>query len=220
MTSRPIIMTGASVRAILAGRKTQTRRIVKFEGDEAGTVERLERHHDRVGACAAPSWSGKHDSGYGGMVWHAEEGTTSLPIRCPFGGIGSRLWVKESWRTWERPADGVDGVLFAADYTFRSIENTSAAADNGKRGDKWRSSLFMPRWASRLTLEITEIRVQRLQAISGDDVGAEGVLTHCASNVGDPITAFARHWDEINGKRAPWASNPWTWALTFRAVTP
>ena len=110
----------------------------------------------------------------------------------------------------------IDGIRFKADDAFVRIENTHKAAelwvdahDNGKRGALWRSPRFMPRWASRISLDVRAIRCEQLQDISPDDSLAEGVSGWTKG------TAFERLWDEINGKRAPWASNPWVWVVTF-----
>lgn len=151
---RPILFSGPMVRAILEGRKTQTRRLLKaaaaeIVGDLLGQPKwYLDRDPDRV-------------------------------IRCPYGALGDRLWVREAWRAEERESDAVDGVRFRADDSFREIENTRAAADawvyvynNGKHGNGWRPGIHMPRWASRLTLELTDVRVQRLQDIDEADARA------------------------------------------------
>jgi hypothetical protein len=162
-------------------------------------------------------------------------------IACPYGEPGDRLWVRETWRCFERPSDGVDGVLFRADDAFQEIENTRAAADawvqaNDKTG-KWRPSIFMPRWASRIDLEVTEVRVQRLDEISEEDARAEGVVLPSFDEQvarGDAIDGlrpvirkattrgeFSRLWDSINAERGyGWAANPWVWAITFRRVRP
>jgi hypothetical protein len=161
-------------------------------------------------------------------------------IECPYGRVGNRLWCRETWRTFERPEDGVDGILFRADNHFQPIESTRAAADqwliahdNGKHGDEWRPSIFMRRWMSRITLEITEVRVERLNQISVYDALKEGIKS--ATKDGrltkygldsiewyhwrqSPIDTFAYLWDQINGKKAPWDSNPWVWAITFKRI--
>lgn len=172
---RGIIFSGESVRAILADQKTQTRRVIKEQPIDATSYMRLLREGDfayrggDVWGCFTAD-----DSGTPGMY-----GTRV----CPYGAPGDRLYVKEAWRTFERPDDLVDGVLFEADGAFRAIENSREAAErwieahaNGKHGDRWRSPLYMPRDASRLTLEITEIRAERLQAITEEDARAEGVV--------------------------------------------
>jgi hypothetical protein len=141
---------------------------------------------------------------------------------CPYGYPSDRLWVRETWARSNdaRSTKFTDDVLYAADFSSRW------------RGDahfdgRWRPSIHMPRWASRITLEITEVRVQRLQGISEEDAFAEGVAAnpyHMADGTideGMSISAranFASLWDSINGSRAPWSENPWVWAITFKRV--
>lgn len=141
---------------------------------------------------------------------------------CPYGRVGERLWVRETFRQ----GYGSMSVHYAADPDEVSC-------------GPWNPSIFMPRWASRITLEITDVRVQRLQEISEEDARAEGVPQDLAAvcYVGEgqirdgkyrvephQHIAAADHyaclWESINYKRAPWSSNPWVWALTFRRVRP
>jgi hypothetical protein len=160
-----------------------------------------------------------------------------LFVKCPYGKPGDRLWVRETWRTVERESDGLDGVLYRADGQFREIENTREAAEkwmaayaNGKWGDAWRPSILMPRWASRITLKVTGIRAERLQSITEEDAIAEGL--ECTGGgrywmggkhpvkgtpkvFGLAAQAFASIWDEINGEKAAWDSNPWVWVIRF-----
>jgi len=199
---RPIIFSGAMVRAILAGTKTQTRRIVKPQ----------------------PAWT---------------DISPALLARCPYGTPGDRLWVRETWRTMEREEDMVDGVRFLADAAFVPIENTRQAADawvaahaNGKHGVSFRPSIHMPRWASRIDLEITRVRIQRLQEISEEDARAEGVdeLEVKVTEVNGkpagggivldaPRVRFCALWKHINGSDS-WPSNPVVWVLDFKRVRP
>lgn len=179
---RPIIFSGAMVRAILDERKTQTRRVV--------------RGHP-----------------------HTME---PLNIGCPYGVPGDRLWVRETWGQTEQgdewgyyrgKADARLPVLFRADDPT-----------GGDDDEYWRPSIHMPRWASRITLEVIGVRVERVQDISEDDARAEGVTpTAPLGKTGHAVgaeyaAAFAALWDSINGKRAPWASNPWVWAVEFQRV--
>jgi hypothetical protein len=157
---------------------------------------------------------------------------------CPYGVPGDRLYVRETCRA-EEIVDGRDGVRYRADDAWRMIENTREAADRfldlsnyrGKGGDKpgpWVNSIHMPRWASRLTLEITEVRVERLGDISEADAIAEGLIWHPApllkwsagegrAPLSDPRRAYADLWSSINGDYDPAV---WVWALSFRRVTP
>lgn len=201
MKERPIIMTAESVRAILDGRKTQTRRIATPEQFGMSTFAEL-----------------REDLG---SLW----ARFSRPRHPRFGERGDRLWVKERWDYFggneylyqQQP----EAVIFRAD---------ERAEDTQRR---WRTPLFMPRWASRLTLEVVEVRVQRLQDISEEDARAEGCTGSDPEPAAEGGTIYAWHgrssapcprahyltlWDRINAKRAPWASNPWVWAITFARV--
>lgn len=188
---RPIIFSGPMVRAILAGRKTQTRRIVKPEPIQAG------------------AW----------FDWKNLRGIAEslFPLYCPYGKPGDRLWVRETWQMNEPPS----GAIYRADDVAGHI-------DGG-----WRSSMFMPRWASRLSLDMTGVRAERLQEITTADAMAEGIpqtageahaldlidLDKTPGHEWDNRTSaenFAVLWDAINGKRAPWESNPWVWVVEFR----
>jgi hypothetical protein len=181
MKERPILFSAPMVRAILAGTKTQTRRVV--------TVRRGE-----VPGEFSPEIE------YQMRCQHIDS-LAAVGIRCPFS-VGQRLWVRETWRL---PNGAPKGWV---DYR----------ADDERTGFKWRPSIFMPRAYSRIDLEVTEVRVQRVQEISDGDAYAEGI-SGC-DWMGDPVGEYAKLWDSINGKRAPWASTPWVWALTFRRVRP
>lgn len=169
MKEHPILFSGPMVRALLAGTKTQTRRIV--------TQPRF----------------------VGPAMIHAG----------PYGGPGDRLWVRETF----------------AETSGRVIYRESVPMGPGV----WRPSIFMPRALSRITLEVVSVRVERLQDITDDDILAEGVtVAGVAALVGkqrsrEPIACNLRGlwslgWDAINGKRAPWASNPWVWRVEFRRL--
>jgi hypothetical protein len=198
LSERPILFNGPMVRAILAGTKTQTRRLVKPQPAE---------------------WLDTHEP-------------TILPAACPYGVPGDRLWVRETWSApLKRDGSGYEsaGVLYRADPLWDGMSH-------GDFGWDWKPSIHMPRWASRLTLEVTDVRVQRLQDINEEDAKAEGVTPYTPPHgnisleqtvpgpgfdgcrLGDQPhrLPFADLWDSINAKRAPWDSNPWVWAVTFR----
>jgi hypothetical protein len=228
MRERPILFSGPMVRAILAGMKTQTRRIIggmdsvcyvgPCEGDTGYA------HPDRV--CSPGP----------GFHYHDENGFHHGEIDCPYGAPGDRLWVRETWRV----SDVAEGeIAYAADgRTIRYVSAGDAAW--WKRwgakcaGGKWAPGIFTKRWASRILLEVTDVHVERLQAISEEDARAEGVSGKACADctvtrgVYDPACpecltardAFRMLWDSINGERAPWASNPWLWAISFRRITP
>lgn len=178
------------VRAILDGRKTQTRRVAKLllPGDK-----------NYIHADDSAEWASKRAT------------------QCPFGAFGDRLWVRETWRTFA----GFDDVPprdipRGAEISYLEREDQAGVPHLGKV----RQSIFMPRWMSRITLEITEVRVQRLQEISEEDALAEGLTAPMfPSDVGPATYAFAyRHlWDAINGAGS-WENNPWVWCVSFKRI--
>jgi hypothetical protein len=159
-----------------------------------------------------------------------------LALRCPYGAPGDTLWVRET--CWAesvdqggplRRLDG-DGIRYAADHAWLIIENTQEASeawcklcqyggddalDNQTNIGRRVPSIHMPRWASRITLRITDIRVQRLQDTSEDDARAEGAPQRPSS----AKDSFQSIWNSINGADA-WEANPWVWALSFERVKP
>jgi hypothetical protein len=209
----PILFSGPMVKAILDGRKTQTRRI--FEPRR----------------CHAPSCDN---------AWQVPgvDGTFGCPYGSEDADPPTRLWVRETWAPVERKEDGVDGVLYRADNALIPIENTREAADRwvvaakNDHSGRWRPSIFLPRWASRITLEVTHTRLEQLQDISEADAQAEGVKqiagaggavypgTGAYRRPGSYRHAFQTLWDEINGKWAPWERNPWVWVVSFRRLEP
>lgn len=240
MKERPIIFSGADVRAILEGRKTQMRRLIDL---------RRVRHR--------ATWVGLSD-GDKGLGWYVQdispafldnpaELNDATLLRCPYGKPDDRLWVRETWRTTAvRTRTGISrGIEYKADGAARvgNHHEIMALPKRVRDLDLWRSPIQMPRWASRLTLAVTSVRVQRLQEISEEDALAEGIQReaipydpdnfHPPGSYGfvtglepfprgfihvTPTEAFAEGWDQLNGKRAPWASNPWVWATTFEPV--
>jgi hypothetical protein len=232
MKERGILFSAPMVKALLAGTKTVTRRLFKL----------------------APGFKEEYIR-FGAHELRAEH-------ECAYGEAGDRLWVRETWRTlksldakspqamakacleagWERPWAPIQ---YEADGARHAWDDE--AADAGKT----RVSIHMPRWASRITLEVTDVRVERLQDISEEDAKAEGVqliaaacdkncdcghapqpgkahpLTRVLTPLEGKVTAanmyraaFADLWEDINGKRAGWASNPFVWRVTFRRLEP
>jgi hypothetical protein len=195
---RPILFSAPMVRAILDGRKTQTRRTVKRHN-----IIRLSSNDEFRATSPYPL---ARDTGNRYHYVLTEAAHIGLP--CPYGAPGDRLWVRETWRE-DSPDDPVRAI-------YRADPENEFLAES-LIGFKWKPSIFMPRWASRLTLDITDVRVQRLQDISVEDCRAEGI----EYKVEVPTKQqFQRLWDDINAKRAPWSSNPWVWALTFRLCEP
>lgn len=211
---RPILFSGPMVRAILDGRKTQTRRLLKSQPDEEWWKIRSYWPHIAVFTT---------ERGMDRPEWKVE---------CPYGQPGGRLWVREAHAivpaTAYRASEGVAQTVNPHDPYYAAVYR---AGFDRARSFSWRPSIHMPRWASRITLEITEIRVQRVQEVDADDVEAEGV--QCAGEFiqreddkeyfmhGENCCqeAFARLWDEIN--TAPgrtWEDNPWVWVIGFRRV--
>lgn len=192
---RPILFSGLMVQAILEGRKTQTRRVIKPQP----TPWRPDDVEDVV------EWQCKSR----GTVIHSVP--SGLIPFCPYGEVGDRLWVRETF-----------GLPFGLSYGRKVLYR----ADGCHTPDamwSWRPSIHMPRWASRLTLEIIGVRVERIQDISEADVKAEGceyLAYRCADEMrpNDP-SEFSDLWDIINEKRGfGWAANPWVWVVEFRVI--
>lgn len=210
---RPIIFDGESVRAILAGNKTQTRRVVKFDcagysrvkmkmivdGEFAGQV----RVVGQLGGC------------------DCRKCREDFIIACPYGVVGDRLWVRETCRY----EIGNDVLVRRREDLSSAIAPTDADREhicNKLKARAWsigRWQRAMPRWASRITLEITEVRVQRLQEISEADAMSEGCKATHHGDGSSAADAFAYRWNIINEKRGySWESNPWVWAISFKSV--
>lgn len=221
---RPIVMTAESVRGILSGAKTQTRRVIKPQPQE-NWVDWLFKHH------------GNRIFGHNGepQLWLCDD--NGKEIKFPYGKPGDRLYVKETWATvdYEFEYPGI-AVRYRADpgctdYWCSHEWIGSRGGDSEKymgakfNGD-WRSPIFMPRWASRIALEITGVKVERVQDISDDDAIAEGVWTAApelmASEMNKSyIGAYRQLWDSINLSRGfGWESNVWVWAISFKRITP
>jgi hypothetical protein len=217
---RPILFTGPMVRAIIEGRKTQTRRVVKpMPFIDYPTGWRLQQeykleHHVK---CSFVQANMLCDCCAIYEPWQIER-----IAACPYGKPGDRLWVRETFAT-RHPYDlEEEHLTYRADYLELSEGILSA-------GWGWRPSIFMPRAASRITLEVTGVRVERLQDISEADAIAEGVYTNeqAIEKLGLPsdtklsgscVDKYRIVWDSINGKKYPWASNPWVWCIEFKKL--
>ena len=209
MKERPILFSGPMVRAVLDGRKSQTRRVVT---DRHLTRLGLEIHDGIAFTLEGGQWNGMFESG--------------SPPWCPYGIPGDRLWVRETWRFADE-----DVVGFRADDSHgEQSERVRVLAErywhrpSGFAPLHWLPSIYMPRWASRITLEVVAVRVERLQDITADDAKSEGVevCKHFAdANKGHPLdphrVAFAWLWNTINGSDA-WIANPWVWVVEFKRL--
>lgn len=198
MKERPILFSGPMVRAIMDGRKTMTRRVVKPQPEMVFDGESL-----------------SDGNAYGG--WEPK-----LPpwSKWPYQ-LGDTLWVRETWQIYDMMFDIYNGG-WEVGYPLRIIPKTNPsypvgicyrATEDDTEGP-WRPSIFMPRWASRITLEVTGVRVERLQDITDDDAFAEGIVDiRCA---GEEKRWFPALWDSINGKKYSWSDNPLVWVIEFR----
>ncbi|UEP42708.1 hypothetical protein [Burkholderia sp. B21-005] len=251
MKERPILFSGAMVRAILEGRKTQTRRVVTVRGEQP------------------PAWATFASEGHSlmqdgkprpvGSFYWSEEQQAGKPLKTlrrwpvlpekhpmagdwywtpsPYGKISDRLWVREAWQHSNHPLGPYDAdclVHYRADYIDDPHGPDGEKSPEGKYR-VWRPSIHMPRAASRITLEITGVRVERLQSISEADAISEGIevfetddpdlqgmwrdYSEDGMASGNPIGSFLTLWDGINAARGyGWEANPWVWALEFRRI--
>ena len=178
MKESPILFSTPMLQAILDGRKTQTRRIIKPQPNS-------------------------HDDG--NFPWLIEEDCVPIPIKCPYGHPGDLLWVKETFALsstrWRYKAD--------SDWTFEEKEMGEDA--------KWKSSRFMPKAAARIWLQIEEIRVERLQDITYQDILQEG-MPKPLGDYSSPVDWFEKLWTKINWPGS-WDANPWLWVITFKIIS-
>lgn len=230
MKERPILFSGPMVKAIIDGRKTQTRRVVK----------RVDHGNERINHAYNPRVSTGPYTSIESSMWHfchrrpMPDGSPSSHCAaiqfatCPYGLPGDRLWVREAFSLvpcsagCEKYPDGFDPKIASIHQPTAPHEGVRYKATWDRcHSAPWRPSIHMPRWASRITLEVTAVRVERLQAISEADAMMEGVdaipmsdmpRNGCFTRRDD----FRQLWDIINGKSCPWESNPWVWAMTFR----
>lgn len=178
---RPILFSAPMVRAILEGRKTQTRWIVKPQS---------------------------YVHGYGGSAPSEIVSALFMAMvagKCPYGAPGDRLWVRETWTD-------LDNISMGAALAAGPSKRIFYAADGHvlDRGGRWKPSIHMPRAHSRIVLEMTGVRVERLQEISEEDAKAEGCH--------DGTMEYEILWNSINADRAPWSSNPWVWVISFLRI--
>lgn len=209
MKERPILFSTSMVKAILDGRKTQTRRLFKYAEHPAVIGYEPNGPHGW--------WKGTAKSE---AVIQQYISTFPLTIKCPFGGVGDRLWVRETFRLYD--LDECPHADFPCGCPRNGTPLYKASHDCDD-GEKWKPSIHMPRSACRLILEITNIRVERLQDVSVEDAKAEGFdySTHpSAIKMGYAIgakTNFRFAWEEIYGPNA-WNKNPWVWIVEFKVI--
>jgi hypothetical protein len=189
-------MNGAMVRAVLSGTKTQTRRVVK-----------LPKHH---------AWG----MDYEGQVLYRPDDLSKIgdfavdELTCPHGKVGDLLWVRENW------AFHLQSIGSVTDEDGPFVYAADAFALQYRLADKWTPSIHMPRWASRILLEIVSVRVERLNDLSEADATAEGTphsLGHPAGRTA--VENFEHLWECLNGDGS-WEANPWVWAVEFKVVKP
>ncbi|MGF3525361.1 hypothetical protein ACQX7J_10610 [Klebsiella pneumoniae] len=230
MTERGMIFNGEMVRALLDGRKTQTRRPIKWK--QTRFTEIGERED-------GSKWPWSEDAEHTCDLWHP----------CPFGAVGDRIWVRETWGVvshafsddglmidWvpDRPATAIHEMPFGNGYysgyaIYAADGDFTWGDDDGYEDGRscWKPSIHMPRAASRILLEITGVRVERLNAISQEDAQAEGMeLTGWRPTYSDPDSGgevltpydnFAELWSSIYGEGS-WKDNPWVWVIDFKRV--
>ena len=212
ISERGMIFNAEMVRALLDGRKTQTRRPIKWK--QTRFTEIGERED-------GSKWPWSEDAEHACDFWHP----------CPFGAVGDRIWVREAFRVHSRATDVATLVYKASErnsWTEQTRRVPVAVCNKPATPEKWTPSLHMPRWASRILLEITDVRVERLNAINEHDAQAEGVAKlrggfwkhyqpgwtqHQLSARGSFVTL----WKSIYGDES-WNSNPWVWVIKFKRI--
>jgi hypothetical protein len=229
MKERPIIFSAPMVRAILEGTKVQTRRVVKPQPPEilpayAPKVywPARDRHMTHGDMMDAAYLQFERPGDYDGA--HVMRG--GFGFRCPYGQPGDRLWVREAFRK----IDGQTQPWIETDYRATYTHGDRLGDLMGMRPPRWIPSIHMPRAASRITLEVTGVRVDRLQDISEADAIAEGIDMQprlsgyskdagCKWSPANPVEVFCNLWESINGHFS-WSANPWVWVIEFKRVTP
>ncbi|HDK6379829.1 TPA: hypothetical protein M4180_002692 [Klebsiella pneumoniae] len=212
MKERGMIFNGEMVRAILDGRKTQTRRIIKDCTVGRDQISKFIQIEKKFIGC------------------YPEDVPELIRECCPYGVPGDRIWVREAFRVHSRATDVATLVYKASErnsWTEQTHRVPVAVCNKPATPEKWTPSLHMPRWASRILLEITDVRVERLNAISQEDAQAEGMeLTGWRPTYSDPDSGgevmtpydnFAELWSSIYGEGS-WKADPWVWVIEFKRV--
>ena len=239
MKDSPIPFCGPMVTGVLEERKNKTRRLVNPQPNDVG----FGRNCSVAPYCTGTAWP---------LAYYERRGAcwnSSNPLKCPYGKAGDHLWVREAWRTamqW----DHLSPAELPIDNFITAVQHIDYLADAGKKTQhgRYRHARFMPRWASRTDLEITDIRIERLHDITVEDAIAEGierapempggnfwknylfktshpkrrdtVVPECREILGymDPISSFASLWDSINGIGSYAAANPRVWVISFKLI--
>lgn len=248
MKERGMIFNGEMTRAILDGRKTQTRRIMKVQPSEDFTPMNMALETDYKARWYTPGVVDK--DGYLQPASKEVFGVSNENegYSCPFGAVGDRIWVRETWSSDFANYYPNDRVWYAADNNRRldievvdGVRGIYSPESDVHVPFRWRPSIHMPRWASRILLEITDVRVERLNAISPEDAESEGLECTNFTGFGDepglpsypepdvyfdplkkqwkeyPPEAFAGLWESIYGEGS-WQANPWVWVIKFKRV--
>lgn len=213
--ARPILFNGAMVRALLEGRKTNTRRVVKPQPD--------------VSDNGCWDWHFVRGGFRGAASTHLESFPKMARPYCPFGRVGDLMYVRETFVQGSEYEDGQPKEAEDGGYVekiwYRASDPSFCWDHDGEKdhdNPPWKPSIHMPKWASRLTLEITGVRVERLQDISEEDAKAEGIgegeQDECLHTNPTAYNAFKQLWDGINGYGTPssWDANSWVWVIEFK----
>ena len=224
MKEYPILFSSPMVKAILDGNKTQSRRVVMSRSKKYPCFNIAEQHDGSFWPeYADDDFASRDDGG-------------PHQISCPYGNVGSILYVRETWMPVASVGNKKNGwhhmiVHYKADppdVAHKIYAPVSAMDKYSNSWEKYKPSIFMPKWAARLWLEITDVRVERLQEITIDDIKDEGLkyakrsYHNPSEDQPDPWECFAQLWDSINRKRTgcSWADNPWCWCIGFRRIKP
>lgn len=214
MKERPILFNTEMVQAILSGNKTQTRRTRKLGGSQNYVLQKLV-------TLTAPAKS----AGNTAAIFIDKITGRSVGVECPFGKVGDRLWVRETF-AWSADHELLANEPFKycsernAHFRTKAVYKADDTPDHSEHGKTlWKPSIHMPRYASRITLEITDIRIERLHGVTKEDAVAEGCDLPPLPNQDWKLGAkhnFMVAWDQIYSN---WKSNPWVWVIEFKQVT-
>lgn len=202
MTTRPILFNGTMVRAILSGQKTQTRRPV--------TPQPSDTFLPTIGPYQRTLFDKRTGEEYPDPFERFGAFDEVEDFRSPYGAPGDMLWVRETF------CNCIDSSG-ADDFEFTVYQATDKLPHSAS---KWTPSIHMPRWASRITLEVVSIRVQRVRDISEQDAISEGIKMRGMTRYeGEAKSEFSKLWTACY-PRLPWSANPWVWAVEFRRIAP